>query len=507
MSERAPPEVLLPYQQEIVRLTQTEKFLVCEKSRRIGISWAVAAAASLLAGADRSAGGQDVFYIAYNLTMTRTFIEDCAMWSKSFLGVAAEVGEFLFLDVDERGETREIQAYRIRYASGFEIQALSSRPRSLRSRQGYVIIDEAAYHDELREVLKAAMALLIWGGRVLAISTHNGDDNPFNELITEIRAERRAGTVFRVTFRDAIDQGLYRRICLTRGIEWTEEGELAWEQEIRALNADAASEELDCVPSASGGRWLTRVLLEARVQDVHVAHWKLPAEWVDVDEDSRVRQTEQFCTEEILPHLGRDGSVTTSVGGDFGRSGNLSVFWVLATRADLQRETLIVVELENVPFRAQEQVLFYLVDRLSRCTGVALDARGNGQYLAEAARQKYGPEFVAEVMLTEGWYREHGPPVKADLEEGALSIPRDAEIVADLRSLVVVRGVARPPDKERASTRGKRHADAAVALLMAMYAARQIDAGPIDVTVQGESTAALAWGDGGDFHSKLAGYS
>src|SRR3546814_1424375 len=65
---------------------------------------------------------------------------------------------------------------------------LSSRPRSLRGRQGYVIFDEFAFHDDPEELLKAGMAFIIWGGKVLVISTHNGDENPFNQLINDIRA-------------------------------------------------------------------------------------------------------------------------------------------------------------------------------------------------------------------------------------------------------------------------------------------------------------------------------
>ncbi|MBD1220586.1 hypothetical protein IDM30_15410 [Acinetobacter seifertii] len=85
---------------------------------------------------------------------------------------------------------------------------MTSRPSNLRGRQGRVILDEAAFHESLDELLKAALALLIWGGCVRVISTHDGEDNPFNELINEIRAGKRKGTVHRTTFRDAVAQGL-----------------------------------------------------------------------------------------------------------------------------------------------------------------------------------------------------------------------------------------------------------------------------------------------------------
>src|SRR3546814_19644370 len=56
----------------------------------------------------------------------------------------------------------KFQAFRIRFSSGFKVVALPSVPRALRGKQGIFICDEAAFHKNLAEVLKAAMAFLIW---------------------------------------------------------------------------------------------------------------------------------------------------------------------------------------------------------------------------------------------------------------------------------------------------------------------------------------------------------
>src|SRR3546814_7785776 len=78
------------------------------------------------------------------------------MWARAFNQACTEIGEYLFLDKGENGAAdQHIQAFRIRFASGFEIVALSSRPRSLRGRQGYVILDEFAFHDDPEDLLKA----------------------------------------------------------------------------------------------------------------------------------------------------------------------------------------------------------------------------------------------------------------------------------------------------------------------------------------------------------------
>ncbi|MFN7194243.1 MAG: hypothetical protein ACK5U4_22615, partial [Rhodospirillales bacterium] len=67
--------VLLPYQQRLFHSVSTEALVVYEKSRRIGITWAVASAAVLAAAKAKAAGGMDVLYLGYALDMTREFID------------------------------------------------------------------------------------------------------------------------------------------------------------------------------------------------------------------------------------------------------------------------------------------------------------------------------------------------------------------------------------------------------------------------------------------------
>lgn len=255
---KALPDILMPSQKALLRATATNQLVVSDKSRRIGFTWAVGADAVLTAGAAKSARGMDVLYIGYNLDMAREFVDVCAMWAKAFMPASTEVGEFLFQDQMQGEPDKHIQAFRIAFASGYEIVALSSRPRSLRGRQGYVILDEFAFHDGPEDLLKAAMALLIWGGKVLVISTHNGVDNPFNLLINEVRAGKRPGAVVRCTFDQALEEGLFQRICLVRGLEWSPEAEAEFRTGIRANLGSHAAEELDCIPSQGSGVYLDR---------------------------------------------------------------------------------------------------------------------------------------------------------------------------------------------------------------------------------------------------------
>lgn len=101
--------------------------------------------------------------------------------------------------------------------SGFCVEALSTRPEIVRGLQGVVVIDEAAFHGNFREVLDAVNALLIWGGKIRIISSHNGVQDPFNELIKEDRTGKVPYSIHKATFGDAIRNGLFKRVCFTKG--------------------------------------------------------------------------------------------------------------------------------------------------------------------------------------------------------------------------------------------------------------------------------------------------
>ncbi|MGL4885470.1 MAG: hypothetical protein ACRC4V_03830, partial [Aeromonas veronii] len=145
----------------------------------------------------------------------------------------------------------------------------------------------------------------------------------------------------------------------------------------------------------------------------------------------------------------------------------------LVQQQDLRRRPPFLVELRNVPYAEQRLVLFYVVDRLPLFLGGAIDAGGNGGEIAEAAAVRYGSIRIAEVMLSEGWYRDNMPPVKAALEDGSFyDLPADQDVVDDWRLVQLVKGVARVPDSRSSDKDGKRHGDAAISGALAWFASR-----------------------------------
>ena len=460
--------ILLSYQAELFSAVSQYSLIATDKSRRVGATWGIGAAAVLISGAERSSGGMDTLYLGYNLDMAREFIDTCAMWARAFGQACSEVGEFLFREEGEKGAEKSIQAFRISFASGFEIVALSSRPRSLRGRQGFVILDEFAFHDDAAELLKAAMALLIWGGKVLVISTHNGVDNPFNELLTEIRSGKRPGKVVRVTFDDALEQGLYQRICLVTGKTWTPEAEAKWRDDIRKLYGSDADEELDCIPSMGSGVYLTTAQIEASTHDAPVLRLTCSQGFELQPEAVREAYVRDWLQEHVDPVLAAlPTNLRHHYGYDFARSGDLSVFLPVTEGEDLVRRVPFTIELRNVPFKQQEQLLYHVVDRLPRFGCGKHDARGNGQFLAEVAVQRYGARVEA-VMLSQAWYLENTPRLKTRIEEQTFLLPAHTDVVSDLRQIKLIKGIPKVPDVvTKGSDGGQRHGDTAIAAILA----------------------------------------
>ena len=462
----APEGILLPYQKRWI--ADKSEYKIAEKGRRTGLTWAEAADAAMAAGAARSAGGCNHSYVGSDKEMAREFIDAAAMWAREFDIAASAVRESVLRDGD-----RDIMVFRIDFDSGHHIQALSSNPSNLRGRKGNVTIDEAAFQPSLLEVVKAAAALTMWGGKVRVISTHNGDDSEFNELLIDARSGRNDYSVHRIPLDEACEQGLYRRICEMRGIEWSPEAEAAWKARLRrnSGSAEAAAEEYDCVPRRGGGAWLPLALIESCMAPAPVLRFEGSARFNALPERFRESETREWLERELDPLLERlDPERRHCLGEDFGRDIDLTVLAPLEVGLDMKRRCPFLVELRSTPFRQQEQILFHLCDGLPRLGALKLDARGNGQYLAEQAGYRYGARVEA-VMLTQAWYLEHMPPFKAAFEDSTIEIPRDDDVASDLRALQLVKGIPRLPEG-RTGSAGDRHGDAAIALAMAHAAAR-----------------------------------
>ena len=390
-------QTLLPYQSKC--LQDTSSVIVIEKSRRIGVSWSEALGAVRHVAPKENAA--NVYYQSYAKDMTQGFISDCVDWAKYYQRVGNAINEEVF----EEGD-RKFYTYSIEAVNGKEISAMTSSPRGFRSKgrpRDRAIIDEAAFVDDLSAVLKAVRAFKIWKGQLRIISTHNGENNEFALLCDAIREGTTPGSIYRITFRDALDQGLYKRICQIFGEEWTPEKEAEWEAEVRAEYGEDAAEELDCIAASGAGHWLSWPLIHR-------------AEHADAGN----------------PELYQQGS--TYIGVDVARRRDLWVAWVLEQLGDVfwTRE---IVELRNETFATQDAVLDELVARY-RPVRIKMDQTGMGEKPVEDAKRRYGDLRTEGVLMTNPARLDVATAFRELFEDSRIRIPeKHVKLRADLRSV------------------------------------------------------------------------
>ncbi|MBL9102153.1 MAG: hypothetical protein JNL82_14410 [Myxococcales bacterium] len=425
-----------------------------EKSRRIGVTWAEAARQVLLAARLPEQGGMDCLYLSTSRRLARKYIATCAKWVRD-LELDAEVL------VDE-----------IRFPSGHHIQALPSNPEAMRGEGGDVIIDEAAHHTDLFELLKAAAAVGDWAGNLTVISTHNGKDNPFNELCEQIRAKKRRGSLHRITIDDALADGLFKRICEVRSLTWTPALEAEWREE--KLASWGADEEYLVLPSAAGGVYIRSDLIEeCSDTSAPVVRLELPPDHMHKPEGEREEFIRRWCDGELGPlvrRLPRD--LITTLGYDFARScnGDLSVMAPLVERRDLVKTCPWLAELRGVPFEEQWAVFKYTADAVPRFGGATIDSGGSGGYLGDKALAHYGTALITALKLTDTWYAENMPRFRVAFEEHQIVVPADVDVRDDLLMFRLnSRGIATLGDYRRRDSKDRkpRHGDAAIALALA----------------------------------------
>ncbi len=472
-------DIFLPYQKEW--LEDRSDLKIIEKNRRCGISW-TDSADSVLDAAPAN-GWTNTYYMSFNKDNCRQYIEDAGEWAKKLGYAVSEIIEEEEPLLDD--EEKSITTYRITFSSGAEIMGLPGVSRSLRSKQGNVVIDEAAFFDDLDSVLQAAKALVMWGGRIRVISTHNGDDNPFNILIKNIRSgKEKEWSLHRITFREAMAQGLYQRICLKQGRKWTPEADKEFMDKMYRIYGDNPDEELDVIPRASGDRYFGRGLLDHATADADsydMRRLECSDSFLHKSESFKNREVEKFFNQEVRPVLGAlEGQVFG--GNDFGRSGDLTTYWFAEEVSKTQLAVRLIVEIKNAPFEQQQLFNDYVTDWLSerkKFGGLAIDSRGNGQQIGEHAMLRH-PGASIQVMETNAWYAKYGTDLHGLMESGDFTVPDDETIKADFALVVLKNGIPTIPAVRTSDrdSKGKRHGDGASAAMLCVCAWRECAADP-----------------------------
>ena len=489
-SVRAIPSNFQPLAKGVLMLHQVQflnikaQIKVADKGRRTGITFCVALEKTIAAASRQDAGGRNVFYIGDTKEKGLEFIGYCAKFARVIAKAQGDgishIEEFLFDDQQPDGTTRQIAAYRIRFSSGFQIVALSSNPANIRGLQGDVVIDEAAFHRDVQGVIDAATALLIWGGSIIIISTNNGRSNPFAQLVRDIENGRYGANavVFRVTFDDAVANGLYERVCLMTNKEATEEGKREWYTGIRngyGVRKAAMREELDCIPRDGNGVCIPGVWIEAAMTEERpVLRLLLDDDFVKLSRAERESYVADWIRRYVSPLLGLLPKDRTHVfGQDYARHRDFSLIVPITILQNMRRFVPFVVEMQKVPGKQQQQVLWAVLRGLPRFGGGGMDAGGSGETLAEDTADEFGRQMIHQIKLSRLWYGTWMPKMIGGFEDGMIDTPRDENHQADLRSIEEVDGIAMVPAVRTADLKEPdlfRHGDFAIALSLGWFA-------------------------------------
>jgi len=465
------PKILMPAQ--IRWQADRASVRLGEKSRRIGFSWNVASEGALEAAA---MNGMNQYYMGYNMGMAAENIGDALLFAQVYGAMCSAID--ISREREVIGERKQdITKFRLKFASGHIYEALSSSPWNWRGRQGHAIIDEAAFHRDLQEVIKGAMAFLMWGGHVSIISTHNSEENYFFELIREVKAGKLpTWSHHYVDFDQAIREGFYKRICLVTGKVWTLEAEQKWRDEQYASypSQDDANEELGCIPKKGSGAYFTRLLLEqCMIDDVPVVRWSKSAEWVTCP--TRIDEAKKWIIDVLKPVVDNMTGHRTVYGQDFGRVVDLSDIWLMQERESNRWTMAAMIELRNIPFDVQALIRDYLLDEVPLLHHAAFDSGGNGGSHAEGALQVHGSQKISCIKITSQFYAEYFPRYRQIYEDRSFLIARSEDIIADHRNVIVTKGRPGMSDKRVKGEDGEyRHGDSAIGGLMA-YVATQAE--------------------------------
>ncbi|NCG55212.1 hypothetical protein [Serratia fonticola] len=509
------PSAFNPFAEGVLMAHQVEclkydvSILAIPKGRRTGITFAWGLNSTLIAGAQKAARGDNVFYIGDTKEKGLEFIGYVGKFARVIARQQSQdisnIEEFLFEDQDGKGNTRQITAYRVRFASGFQVTALSSRPANIRGLQGVVIIDEAAFHQDVQGVLDAATALLIWGGRIVVISSENGKNNPFYQFCTDIEAGRYGddAAVLRITFDDAVTNGLYERVCAMKGEVATIEGKKTWYNRIRNAYGPrkaAMREELDAIPRDGNGVCIPGVWIErAMPEERPIIRLALDDDFINKTELERESWGNAWIEQNLAPVMATlDPTLRHVFGMDFARHRHFSVIWPIAITQNLRRVVPFALELNNVPSGLQQQILFWFIDHLPRQSGGAIDATGPGMVLAEYTADRYGRPRIAEISLNRAWYGVWMPKFTGLFEDNMIDLPRDENIAQDLRTVETIDGIPMVSKLEKKDLKDAelvRHGDSAIAGCLGNYATLNLA-----VEIEFQSTGAR------DIFRVLSGY-
>jgi phage FluMu gp28-like protein len=421
-------------------LRDKSQIKIWEKSRRIGATYVQSFEDVLDCIEERVPA---VWFSSADESAAKEYILYCSQWAKIFDKAASDVGENV---IDEKNGVKSLQ---IVFSNGSRINALSSNPKAFRSKGGKVVWDEAAHHDQDREMWKAAKPAATWGFPIRILSTHNGKSTLFFKFIEQIKAGKLSWSLHNTDIFKAVEDGLYDKIL---GRKTTQAERNAWIEELKRDSFDNSTwlEEYCCIPVDEATAFLTY-------------------EQISKCEIDNAEKENLFEIEGDL-----------FVGVDIGRRKDLTVISIVEKISDV-RFLRKRIELEQAPFSVQKEILFEILSH-PKLRRAAIDATGLGMQLAEETQSKFGRYRIEPITFTGKTKEEMAYNLLALFQDCLVKIPPDRNLREDLHSIRKVTTASNNIRFDVTQSEVSGHADRFWSLALALYASASLSNEPVIVT-------------------------
>jgi hypothetical protein len=243
---------LFPFQEKSLKLFQRFDYCIINKSRQLGISTLTSAFALWMMLFEQD---KNILVLATTQATAKNMVTKVRF-------AYDNLPKWMQLPVMEHNRLS------LRLKNGSQIKAVSAATDSARSEAvSLLVIDEAAFIDNIEKIFTAAQQTLATGGRCIALSTPNGVGNWFHKEFTKAQNEE----------NKFIPISLPWTVHPERDVVWREE-------QTNSLGVRAAAQECDCDFSTSGDTFLEPTTLnyyqETTVREPIKRIWQGDTYWL-----------------------------------------------------------------------------------------------------------------------------------------------------------------------------------------------------------------------------------
>lgn len=407
----------MPYQ--VAWLEDSSPIKLCEKSRRIGMTYVQAFEDVLEVGVQ---GLYDVWFSSNNETNAREYIDYCKKFSK-VLNLVIKV-----TDGEEILDDSDANIFVIHFKNGKRITGLSSSPNQLHGKGGKIVLDEFARRDNELEVWEAASpAALVWGYPIRIISTHRGKQSVFYSFIKRLERGELTWSHHKTTFEQAVRQGLADKSLRKKCNKADQD---AYISKIRDSVGDSSiwAQQFMCLPQDENETFLSYPLLES------------------------------VARAELVP-FGELLNCKELYGGlDVGRVTNFSLLWLSEKVTSSLYVTRYIYAIQGEEFPKQDRKISEILFALPNLRRICIDKTGMGVGLTDYLQEKFGTSRIEGVNFTAMSKEVMAFRLKKQMEDQSFMIPADRAIYDDFQ-LVKQTITASGNIRLTAGTKNDSHAD------------------------------------------------